>query len=663
MVQKELQSLREEIDRHNHLYFVLSRPEITDTQFDALMNKLRKFEENRPDLITAESPTQRIGEKLVGGFSQVAHDVPMLSLGNAFNSDDMTSWQSRIANLLSMDKIDFACELKYDGLAVSLVYENGIFTRGSTRGNSMVGEDITSNLKTIRSIPLQIRKKCPERFEVRGEVYFPRSEFEIFNRYRLENNLPVYANPRNTAAGSLRQLDPSITAERPLDLFIYSMAWSTEEMEPTHLDNLKFLENIGFKINPHNYLATNIKDVLTYYDHWVSNLKNLDYDCDGIVVKTNVIENQNRLGTVGREPRWAIAYKFPSDQALTKLLDIRINVGRTGSINPYAVLDPVEVGGVIVRQATLHNKDYIEEKDLRIGDTVLVERAGEVIPQIVRSDPSLRSGNEIVFEMPDKCPSCNGPVNRIGNEVAIFCTNASCSAQLERLVEHFVSKPAMDIDGFGIKLALALIQEGYISDISDIYYLNKELLLSMERMGEKSANNILSAIEDSKHRPLSRLINALGIPNIGSETSEILSAQFNTLDNINSASLEDLHSIPSIGPVLASSIVDYFNNHENQKVLMKLQVAGVNTVQEQKVQSENQILEGIRFVVTGTLVNFSRSEIQAKIRNLGGLTSNSISGKTNYLIAGGNPGSKISEASNHGVEIISEQEFMELFDS
>jgi len=663
MPEKEIQQLREEIDRHNHLYFVLSHPEITDNQFDSLMSKLRKLEENRPDLITSESPTQRIGEKLVGGFSQVTHNVPMLSLGNAFSGEDMTNWQSRIANLLEVNDIEFACELKYDGLAVSLVYENGIFTRGSTRGNSMVGEDITSNLKTIRTIPLQIRKKCPERFEVRGEVYFPRSEFEVFNKYRLLNNLPVYANPRNTAAGSLRQLDPSITAERPLDLFIYSMAWSTEDMKPTHLENLKFLENIGFKINPYNYLATNIEDVLAYYNHWVLNLENLDYDCDGIVVKTNTIENQERLGTVGREPRWAIAYKFPSDQALTRLLDIRINVGRTGSINPYAVLDPVEVGGVIVRQATLHNKDYIDEKDLRIGDSVLVERAGEVIPQIVRSESSLRTGNEIVFKMPDECPSCAGPLSKIDDEVAVFCTNVSCPAQLERLVEHFVSKPGMDIDGFGIKLALALIQHGYISDISDIYYLNKELLLSMERMGEKSASNILRAIEDSKNRPLSRLINALGIPNIGSETSEILATQFNKIDNIKSASLEDLHSIPSIGPILASSIVDYFNNPENQKVLSKLQIAGVNTVQERQAQSKDQILEGIRFVVTGTLTNFSRSEIQAKIRNLGGLTSSSISGKTNYLIAGDNPGSKISDASKLGVEIISEQDFVELFDS
>ena len=326
-------------------------------------------------------------------------------------------------------------------------------------------------------------------------------------------------------------------------------------------------------------------------------------------------------------------------------------------------MDPVEVGGVIVRQATLHNKDYIDEKDLRIGDSVLVERAGEVIPQIVRSESSLRTGNEIVFKMPDECPSCAGPLSKIDDEVAVFCTNVSCPAQLERLVEHFVSKPAMDIDGFGIKLALALIQHSYIADISDIYYLNKELLLSMERMGEKSASNILGAIEDSKNRPLSRLINALGIPNIGSETSEILATQFNTMDNIKSASLEDLRSIPSIGPILASSIVDYCNNPQNQKVLSKLQVAGVNTVQEQRVQSKDQILEGIRFVVTGTLTNFSRSEIQAKIRNLGGLTSSSISDKTNYLIAGNNPGSKISDASEYGVEIISEQEFIELFDS
>ena len=660
MIEKEILQLREAIDKHNHSYFVLSRPEIADKLFDQLMSKLKKYEEDRPDLITAESPTQRIGEKLVGGFNQITHSTPMLSLGNAFDNKDIYHWHSRISKMLSASNFELSCELKYDGLAVSLIYENGIFTRGSTRGNGMVGEDITANLKTIKSIPLRISQNCPQIFEVRGEVYFPKSEFQVFNEYRLRNNLTVYANPRNTAAGSLRQLDPAITAERPLDIFIYSLTESSDGMSTTHLGNLEFLSGLGFKVNPHNYLAFSVEDVLEYYDYWVSNLNNIDYDCDGIVVKSNSIESQIQLGNVGREPRWAIAYKFPSDRAITKLLDIRLNVGRTGTINPYAILQPIEVSGVTVRQATLHNRDYIKEKDLRIGDSVLVERAGEVIPQVISSDPSLRTGNEITFEMPSECPRCNEPLQKKKDEVAIFCINISCPAQLERLVEHFVSKPGMDIDGFGIKLALALIGKGHIRDISDIYYLNKNLLLNIERMGEKSVENILNAIENSKNRPLARLINALGIPNIGSETSEILATRFNTLEKIKSASIDDLNTIHSIGPILGKSLVDYFKDHKNQQTLKRLQDAGVNTTHQPEALQDEQILEGIRFVITGTLINYSRVEIQAKIRNLGGLISSSISSRTDYLISGDNPGSKIKDANDQKVEILSEQEFIKL---
>ena len=662
-----IKELRTEIDHHNHLYFVENSPAISDSEYDLLMRELITLESEYPGLVTPQSPTQRVGGKLLDGFEEVAHELPMLSLGNAFNSTEMRAWHNRISGILESNDFDMSCELKFDGLAVSLLYEKGIFVRGATRGDGTTGENVTLNLKTIRSIPLSLRGDIPARFEVRGEVYFPKSEFERFNISREKSGLQSYANPRNTAAGSLRQLDPSVTSKRSLDIFIYSLGWAEGNfpMPETHLGTLDLLKTLGFKINPHNFLASSLEEAIDFYEQWTRERENLDYECDGVVVKVDRLDYQQHLGSVGREPRWAVAYKFPAAQATTKLLDIRVNIGRTGTINPYAVLEPVEVGGVTVRQATLHNEDYILSKDLRIGDFVVIERAGEVIPQIVRSNELLRDGSESRFVMPSECPSCGGQTSRNINEAALYCTNASCPAQLVRLVEHFVSKSSMDIDGMGGKLGVALINNDLIFDVADIYTLRSEHLLDMDRMAERSTSNLLDAIENSKKRPLSRLLTALGIRHVGTEVADSLADRFGDIDNLIAASEEELLAIPAIGPKIVQSVSEYFSSDSNRKVLDKLKQAGVNTKNggiESSSKPIQQILTGLRFVVTGRLENFSRSDIQDLIKQLGGSVSSSVSSRTNYLIAGDDAGSKLSDAARLGIVILTEDDFNAMVD-
>lgn len=662
-----IKELRTEIDHHNHLYFVENSPAISDSEYDLLMRELITLESEYPGLVTPQSPTQRVGGKLLDGFEEVAHELPMLSLGNAFNSTEMRAWHNRISGILESNDFDMSCELKFDGLAVSLLYEKGIFVRGATRGDGTTGENVTLNLKTIRSIPLSLRGDIPARFEVRGEVYFPKSEFERFNISREKSGLQSYANPRNTAAGSLRQLDPSVTSKRPLDIFIYSLGWAEGNfpMLETHLGTLDFLKTLGFKINPHNFLASSLEEAIGFYEQWTRERENLDYECDGVVVKVDRLDYQQHLGSVGREPRWAVAYKFPAAQATTKLLDIRVNIGRTGTINPYAVLEPVEVGGVTVRQATLHNEDYILSKDLRIGDFVVIERAGEVIPQIVRSNELLRDGSESRFVMPSECPSCGGQTSRNINEAALYCTNASCPAQLVRLVEHFVSKSSMDIDGMGGKLGVALINNDLIFDVADIYTLRSEHLLDMDRMAERSTSNLLDAIENSKKRPLSRLLTALGIRHVGTEVADSLADRFGDIDNLIAASEEELLAIPAIGPKIVQSVSEYFSSDSNRKVLDKLKQAGVNTKNvgiESSSKPIQQILTGLRFVVTGRLEKFSRSDIQDLIKQLGGSVSSSVSSRTNYLVAGDDAGSKLSDAARLGIVILTEDDFNAMVD-
>ena len=657
--------LRSLIDTHNHLYFVDNNPEIGDGQFDRLMLELRSLESSFPDLISNQSPTQRVGAAPLTGFSEISHDIPMLSLSNAFSDGDLSAWYQRHYSMLDDTDFEMACELKYDGLAVSLLYEHGLFTRGATRGNGIAGEDVTLNLKTIKTIPLRLYGEFPNLLEVRGEVYFPKSEFTKFNAQREQEGLQAYANPRNTAAGSLRQLDSNVTAKRPLDIFVYSLAQIENGISfNTQLETLGYLKSLGFKVNPNNFLARTISEVVVYHSMWMQNLPSLDYDCDGIVVKVNRLDYQQHLGNIGREPRWAIAYKFPALQAQTRLIDIRLNVGRTGRINPYALLDPVEVGGVIVKQATLHNTDYIYSKDLRIGDWVVIERAGEVIPQIVRSDKKKRTGNEILFSMPASCPSCNVELVNREDEAAIYCTNSTCPAQLERLVEHFVSKGAMDIEGMGGKVGISLIQSGLIADVADIYFLQKEKLEQIDRMGKKSADNLLRAINESKKQPPARILTSLGIPHIGSEISYLLMDKFTSIDDLIASDPETLLNIPSIGPKISESIAEYFSKPDNNRIIEKFRSAGLNMVSESITQSENtNLFADLRFTVTGRLDNYSRTEIQDLIKKHGGKVSSSISKSTDYLLAGQDGGSKLVTASSLGVQIITETEFESLINN
>ena len=660
MKEKQLAELRSAINRHNHLYFVLDQPEVSDAQYDELMRELRAIEDEHPELVTPDSPTQRVGEAPAAGFAEVEHSRPMLSLANAFDDDEFLAWHRRVAGLLEREEFEMVCELKYDGLAVALTYEDGVFVRGATRGNGLVGEDVTSNLRTIRSIPLRVLGEAPARFEVRGEVYFPKSEFRKFNEDREAQGLQTYANPRNTAAGSLRQLDPRNTAQRPLDIFVYSIGYSEGAAYDTQSDTLEALAGLGFRVNGNNRLARSKEEALDFYREWLEKFEDLDYGCDGVVVKVNELDYQRHLGEVGREPRWAIAYKFPATQVVTQLLDIRVNVGRTGSINPYAVLEPVVIGGATVKQATLHNEDYIRSKGLLIGDWVVVERAGEVIPQIVSVVTGRRTGDERPFEIPTTCPVCGGPVVRSEGEAMSYCTNPACPAQVVRLLEHFVSRGAMDIEGMGGKTGAALIEQGLVQDVADLYYLEKESLLKLERMAEKSATNLLAGVEGSKSRPLSRVLVALGIGHVGSEVGDLLARHIGTMEALMAATEEDLAAIPTVGPKIAASVVAYFRNDANRKVIDKLRDAGVRLADEERAEPSEQVLAGLRFVVTGLLPGFSRSEIEGRIKDLGGSVGSSVSRNTSYLVAGEDAGSKLADAERLGVEVLDEEMFLKL---
>jgi DNA ligase (NAD+) len=570
------------------------------------------------------------------------------------------AWHRRTASLLDDDGFDMVCELKYDGLAVALTYEDGVLVRGATRGNGSVGEDVTLNLRTVKSIPLRVLGEAPGRFEVRGEVIFPIPAFNRFNEERIAQGLEPYAHPRSTAAGSVRQLDPRMTAQRPLDIFVYSLGHAEGAVPGTHWDTLGYLGDLGFKINPNNRRVQRPEEAIDYYRSWLEGSEGLEYGCDGVVIKVDRFDFQRHLGVVGREPRWAIAYKFPATQSVTRLLDIHVNVGRTGSLNPYAVLDPVVVGGVTVRQATLHNEDYMRDRDLRIGDWVVVERAGEVIPQVVAVVTGRRTGQEKRFQMPEKCPACGQLVVRPEGEAMWLCVNSGCPDQLVRLLEHFVSKGAMDIDGMGIKQTSLLLEKGLIKDVADLYDLKKEDLLELERMAEKSVANLLAAIDASKDRPLSRVLVALGVGHVGSEVAELLARHFGSIESLAEATEDELTAIPSIGPKIAATVVAYFENESNRRVLEKLRTAGVRLEDEASPEPARQSLAGLRFVVTGRLQSFSRSQIEDAIKETGGAVSGSVSRKTDYLVAGEDAGAKLADAGALGVSILTEDDFRKL---
>ncbi|MCX6012233.1 MAG: NAD-dependent DNA ligase LigA [Chloroflexi bacterium] len=656
-IKDKINRLRELINYHNSRYYVLDNPEISDSEYDELMRELLRIEKEFPDLITPDSPTQRVGAAPVEAFGTVTHDSHMLSLGNVFNYAELLAWYKRISNLIDEKVFEFVCEHKLDGLAVSLIYEKGRFVRGATRGDGVIGEDVTSNLRTIKSIPLTINTNL-ERLEVRGEVFLSIAGFKKLNYERAENGLPLFANPRNAAAGSLRQLDPRITAKRPLEIYIYFCYGPQDQLPGAHWERLELLKSIGFRINKYNSIVKGIEEVETYYKETLEKRDELEYEADGIVAKINDVNLWNSLGVIGREPRWAIAYKFPSVQATTRLIDIGINVGRTGSLNPYAILEPVVVGGVTIKTATLHNEDDIRRKDLRIGDTVIVQRAGLVIPEVVGPVISKRTGQEREFAMPKICPECGSEVIKINGEAMARCTGVACPAQIYELLKHFVSREAMDIRGIGESLAFDLLKSGQVKDVADLYSLTKDRLLSLERFAEKSAGNIIVAIDKSKQRPLSRLIFALGIRHVGSETAELLVKHFGDMYKLAQSTEEELMTIPSIGPRIAESVVVFFRQEANRIVIEKLGKAGIKLEEEQ--EHKKLPLTGKEFVITGKLISFTRNNAEGRLRALGAIAGSSVTNKTDYVVVGTDPGSKFNKAKSLGVKILSESELLAL---
>jgi DNA ligase (NAD+) len=689
-VKQRIAKLRETINYHNRRYYVLDSPEISDAEYDELMKELRQLEAEHPELVTPDSPTQRIGAPPVEAFGVVEHPQPLLSLANAFSYEELAAWHKRVSNLLGGHEFDLVCEPKIDGLAVALTYIDGLLVTGATRGDGYRGENITQNLKTIRSIPLSVPREAPPRFEVRGEVYLPKAGFKKLNEERAKEGLPLFANPRNAAAGSVRQLDSSITARRPLDIFIYGLGWAEGKAVPdNHWDIMQYLKSLGFKINPNIALPHSLDEAEKYHESWGQSREKAPYEADGMVAKVNSIALQEELGTVAHEPRWAIAYKFPAVQGTTRLTDVGINVGRTGSLNPYAILEPVRVGGVVISSAALHNEDDIHRKDIRIGDWVVVQRAGEVIPEIVEPIVSRRTGKEKIFSMREKtweiyrrkkgiaekekppdypvCPVCGSEVIKPEGEAMHRCTNAACPSQGLERIKHFVSRGAMDIDGVGEKLCQALFEAGLIKDAADLYRLTKDQLLSLERMADKSASNVLNSIKASKDRNLARVIFALGITHVGDQYAELLAEHFSSIDALATAGEEDLSAIPSIGPRIAESIVAFFSQGGNRQIIEKLRKAGVRLEREEvKKVGEGLVpslpFVGLEFVLTGKLESLSRSETEAKIKALGGRASSDVTRKTSYVVVGADPGSKLAKAQKLGIKTLTEAEFTALVD-
>jgi len=666
----EVQDLRRRIDRANFLYYVKNQPEISDAEYDRLMRRLEELEAKYPALVTPDSPTQRVGAAPQTEFGVFEHRVPMLSLANAFNEEELRAFDERSKRFAGMrqdEDIEYVCELKFDGLAVSLTYVNGIYTAGATRGDGYRGENVTENLRTIKSIPMNLHhtkreapevKPIPSFVEVRGEVILTHTEFQRINEERELTGEPTFANPRNAAAGSVRQLDPRVTAKRNLTMFCYGVgAYEGVDFE-THYEILIALGDWGFKVNPNVKVCRNIDEVVEYIREWETKKEELEYDIDGVVVKVNSLALQSRLGYVARSPRWAIAYKYPAHQATTKVINIRVQVGRTGALTPVADLEPVEVGGVTVSRATLHNEDEIRRKDVRIGDTVVVQRAGEVIPEIVEVVKEKRTGSEVEFRMPDHCPVCGAKVERPEGEAVARCVGIACPAQLRERIIHFASRAAMDIEHVGPALVDQLIEKGLVHDPADLYYLKKDDLAKLERMAEKSASNVINAIEASKGRPLSRLINALGIRHVGERTAEVLADRFGSIDALANATEEELAAIPGIGPVVAASIARFFSEPENLEVLQKLKEAGV--APQAEARREAAAFAGKTVVFTGGLESMTREQAEALVRKLGANPSSSVSKNTDLVVAGEKAGSKLEKARQLGVKVISEAEFVDL---
>lgn len=650
--QKEIVKLRRELEYHSKLYYVLDAPVISDYEYDMMMNRLKVLEAQHPELITPDSPTQRIGGEALSQFEQVRHQVPLESLTDVFSYEELYTFGDRMDGALSA-RHDYTVEPKIDGLSMSLEYENGVFVRGATRGDGYVGENVTENLRTVRSLPLHI-ENAPERLVVRGEVYMSKKVFEELNAEREINGEPLLANPRNAAAGSMRQLDPKVAASRKLDIICFNMQYSSDGKYSTHAETLDAMREMGFPVVPYKRYD-NIRDCVERIEWLGENRGELPYDMDGAVIKINSLDQRTMLGSTAKAPRWAVAFKYPPEKKESRVLDIVVQVGRTGVLTPKVIVEPVRLAGTTVSAATLHNQDNIDRLDLRIGDTVLLQKAGEIIPEVLSVNKSKRPGGTVPFVMPSVCPECGSPVVRDEDGVALRCTSPECPAQRLRNIAHFASREAMDIEGLGISVCELLINNGLVDSAADLYYLEPQSISALERMGEKSALKLIAAIEKSKGAGLARLICALGIRQVGQKAAKILASRFDDLDSLIAADAETLTKIPDIGDITAGFIIECFSNPQSHHLIERLREAGVDFMSHEKKKDSR--FAGLTFVLTGTLGSFTRDEASEIIESFGGKTSSSVSKKTSYVLAGENAGSKLTKAESLGIKIISEEEF------
>jgi len=658
-IQKKIEDLREKIRYHNYLYYVLDSPEVTDAEYDRLMRQLEELERAHPELITPDSPTQRVGAQPVEAFGTVTHAIPMLSIENALDENELREWIDRVHRSLPGEKVEYSLEPKLDGLAVELIYENGVLTVGSTRGDGTTGENITENLRTIKSIPLRFLDRhvpVPRLLEARGEVVIKRADFERLNEERSKAGEEAFANPRNAAAGSVRQLDPRVTASRLLSIFLYGTGRVEGKTFETHSESMDYLMKLGLKVVDKRAVVRTLGEIIGFYNELLDGRADFPYEMDGMVVKVNSFDQQKRLGIRSRSPRYFLAYKFPAHEATTRLLDVRWQVGRTGALTPVAVLDPVGIGGVTVSRATLHNQDEIKRLDARIGDTVVVQRAGDVIPKVVTVVTSKRTGHEKIPKVPKKCPVCDSEIVFTEGEVVPRCQNIACPAQVKGNILHFAHRTAMDVDGLGEKIVDQLADNGLVKDPGDLYLLTAGRIADLERMGQKSAANLVEEIDKSRSAPLARVIYALGIRHVGEHVGQVLADHFAGIDDIAKASVEELQEIPEIGPVVGSSVHHYFRDEHNRRFLEKLRRAGVRMTAEKRAERK-KIFEGLTFVFTGGLDTMTRDDAKELVVSLGGRAAGSVSAKTDYVVAGKEAGSKLDEARELGVKIIDEREF------
>jgi DNA ligase (NAD+) len=661
-IKSRIDSLKETLRKHDYAYYVMAQPTISDYEYDMLMKELEALEKKYPQFITPDSPTQRVSGQPVEGFKTIVHPIPMLSLANCYNEADFREFDQRVRKALPDEEIEYVVELKIDGVAISLHYQEGKLHHGVTRGDGFQGDDVTSNVRTIKSVPLTLNTDNPEllNIEVRGEVFLSKKAFQKINQEKENNGEELFANPRNATAGSLKLLDPKIAASRQLDIFIHSLGKMPDISARTHFDTLQVLKKAGLKINPLIKIVHSAEDVINNWRYWIENRYNLEYEIDGMVIKVNDLEQQRRLGTTAKSPRWAIAFKFPAIQATTRIIEIVCQVGRTGVITPVANLEPVELAGSVIRRATLHNQEEITRKDIRVGDMVFIEKAGDVIPEVVKPILEKRTGKEQIFKMPTQCPECNSPLVKNPDEVAYRCENISCPAQIKGRLIHYASRGAMDIEGMGEVLVEQLVNNSLVHNIADIYDLEGYQLAELERMGTKSALKVLKGIEESKNRDLSDLLFGMGIRHVGRTAADILVEVYPEMDSLLAASLESLQEIPQIGPIMAKSIFETLHEPHNLQLIERLRAAGVNMKSSQKNKSVNQPLSGKTFVITGTLSKYTREEATELIKKNGGKVTSSVSKSTNYLLCGEEAGSKLEKAQALGVPVLSEKEFENL---